>query len=62
MDRPGHEPGLPGGRPGINCLNHGTAKMDSKEVGLEDVNWIYLVQDRYRWRTVLNMVMILGVS
>jgi hypothetical protein len=29
-------------------------KMDIQEVGCEDMDWIDLVQDRDRWRTVVN--------
>ena len=32
-------------------------EMDLGEVGWEDVDWIYLAEDRYRWRVVVNAVM-----
>jgi hypothetical protein len=32
-------------------------KMDLQEVGCEGTPWIDVVQDRYRWRTLLNAVM-----
>jgi hypothetical protein len=31
--------------------------MDFQEVELKCVDWIYLVQDRGRWRAVVNAVM-----
>jgi hypothetical protein len=31
--------------------------MDLLEIGLGDVDWIGLAQDRYRWRALANMVM-----
>jgi len=30
--------------------------MDVKEIGFEDVDWIYLAHDRVRWRTIKNTV------
>jgi hypothetical protein len=35
--------------------------MDLLEIGLSDVDWIGLAQDRYRWRALLNSVMNLRV-
>jgi hypothetical protein len=32
-------------------------KVYQKEVGLEGVDWIYLVQGRDRWRALVNMIM-----
>jgi hypothetical protein len=32
-------------------------KMDLLEIGLSVVDWIDLVQDRYRWRALVNSVM-----
>jgi hypothetical protein len=36
-------------------------RMDLREIGLEDVNWIRLAQDRDRWRAVVSAVMNLRV-
>jgi hypothetical protein len=30
-------------------------KMDLLEIGLNVVDWIGLVQDRYRWRALVNL-------
>jgi hypothetical protein len=35
--------------------------MDLLEIGLNAVDWIDLVQDRYRWRALVNSVMNLRV-
>jgi hypothetical protein len=32
-------------------------RMDFREKGLGDVDWIYLAQDRDRWRALVNTVM-----
>jgi hypothetical protein len=36
-------------------------KMDLWEIGFEDVDWIYLAQDRDRWRAFVNTMMNLRV-
>jgi hypothetical protein len=36
-------------------------KMNLREIGFGDVDWIYLAQDRDRWRALVNMVMNLRV-
>jgi hypothetical protein len=36
-------------------------KMDLLEIGVNDVDWIGLAQDRYRWRALVNSVMNLRV-
>jgi hypothetical protein len=36
-------------------------KMDLREVGFGDVNWIHLAQDRDRWRAFVNTAMNLRV-
>jgi hypothetical protein len=35
--------------------------IDLLEIGLNDVDWIGLAQDRYRWRALVNSVMNLRV-
>jgi hypothetical protein len=32
-------------------------KMDLREIGLGDVDWIHWAQDRDRWRALVNTVM-----
>lgn len=36
--------------------------MDLKDIGQQGVDWINLVEDREKWRTVLNTVMNLRVE
>jgi hypothetical protein len=36
-------------------------KMDLREIGFGDVDWIHLAQDRDRWRAVVNTVMNLQI-
>jgi hypothetical protein len=36
-------------------------RMDLREIGFGDVDWIHLAQDRDRWRAVVNTVMNLRV-
>jgi ribosome biogenesis protein Nip4 len=36
-------------------------KMGLREIGFGDVDWIHLVQDRDRWRALVNTVMNLRV-
>jgi hypothetical protein len=38
-----------------------TIKMDLREIGFGDVDWIHWAQDRYRWRALVNTVMKLRV-
>jgi hypothetical protein len=49
----------PLGRP--RCKWEDNIKMDLREIGYGDVDWIHLAQDRDRWRALLNMVMNLRV-
>jgi hypothetical protein len=39
----------------------GNIKMDFVEIGLDELDWIGLAQDRYRWRALVNSVMNLQV-
>jgi hypothetical protein len=32
-------------------------RMDFREIGFGDVDWIHLAQDRDRWRALVNTVM-----
>jgi hypothetical protein len=50
----------PLGRPGRRWVDN-TIRMDLGEVGWRDVDWIGLVKDRNRWRTVVNSVLNLRV-
>jgi hypothetical protein len=36
-------------------------RMDLRETGWEDVDWIHLVQDRDQWQALVNTVMDLRV-
>jgi hypothetical protein len=36
-------------------------KMDLREIMLQDVDWIHVVQDRGKWRAFVNTVMNLSV-
>jgi len=45
----------PLGTPRLRCENN--IKMNLKEVGFGDMDWIELVQDRERWRALVNGVM-----
>jgi len=36
-------------------------RMDLRQIGCEDVDWIHLPQDRDHWRAVVNTVMNLRV-
>jgi hypothetical protein len=36
--------------------SEGRINVDVREVGWEDVDWILLVQDRGRWRALVNTV------
>ena len=49
----------PLGRP--RCRWEDNIKMDLQEVGCGGMDWIKLVQDRDRWRSLVNMVMTLRV-
>jgi hypothetical protein len=49
----------PLGRPRRRWENN--IKMDLREIGFGDVDWVYLAQDRDRWRALVNTVMNLRV-
>jgi hypothetical protein len=49
----------PLGRPRRTLV--GNIKMDVRERGLGDMDWIDLVQDRDQWRALVNTVMNLRV-
>jgi hypothetical protein len=49
----------PLGRPRRRWLDN--IKMDLVEVGWSDVDWIFLAQDRDRWRALVNSVLNLRV-
>jgi hypothetical protein len=49
----------PLGRPRRRWVDN--IKMDLREVGWGDVNWIGLAQDRNRWRALVNSVLNLRV-
>jgi hypothetical protein len=36
-------------------------RMDLREIGWGDVEWIHLAQDRNRWKALMNVVMNLQV-
>jgi hypothetical protein len=37
-------------------------KMDLRELGIDEANWIRLAEDRVQWRAFVNTVMNLQVS
>jgi hypothetical protein len=45
----------PLGRPRRRWIDK--VKMELLEIGVSVVDWISLVQDRYRWRALVNSVM-----
>jgi hypothetical protein len=49
----------PLGRPRRRCENN--MRMDLREIGLGDRNWINLAQDRNHWQALVNTVMNLRV-
>jgi hypothetical protein len=49
----------PLGRP--MCRWEDNIKMDLREIGFGNVDWIHLAQDRNRWQALMNMVMNLRV-
>jgi hypothetical protein len=49
----------PLGRP--RCRWEENKKMDLREIGFGDVDWIHLARDRDTWRALVNTVMNLRV-
>jgi hypothetical protein len=49
----------PLGRPSRKWV--GNIKMDLREIGLDDMDWIDLAQDRDQWRALVNTVMNLRI-
>jgi hypothetical protein len=47
----------PLGRPRRRCRWEDNIKIDLREIGFGDVDWINLAQDRDRWRAIVNTVM-----
>jgi len=45
----------PLGRPRRRWENN--IKLDLREIGIDEANWILLVQDRVQWRASVNTVM-----
>jgi hypothetical protein len=43
------------------CRWENNIKMDLREIGIDEVNWIQLAQDRVHWRAFVNTVMNLRV-
>jgi hypothetical protein len=54
-----HEERRPLGRPRRRWEDN--INIDLREIGFWDVDWIYLAQDRDRWRALVNTVMNLWV-
>jgi hypothetical protein len=56
--------GRPGGRRPLGRPRRrweGNIKMDLREIGFGDVDWIHWAQDRDRWQALVNTVMTLRV-
>jgi hypothetical protein len=51
--------GKPVGRPRRRCVDN--IKMDLREIGWDDIDWIELAQDRDQWGALANTVMNLRV-
>jgi hypothetical protein len=51
---------IPLGRPRRRCVNN--IKIDLREMGWDDMDWLDLAQDTDQWRALVNTVMNLQVS
>jgi hypothetical protein len=49
----------PLGRPRLSCVDN--IKMDLREIGWDDMDWIELAQDRDHWRALVNTVLNLRI-
>jgi hypothetical protein len=49
----------PLGRPRLRYV--GNIKMDLREIGWDDIDWIDLAQDRDQWMTLVNSLMNLRI-
>jgi hypothetical protein len=47
----------PLGRPRRRWVDRTRIKMDLREIGWDDMDWIDLAQDRDQWRALVNKVM-----
>jgi hypothetical protein len=45
----------------LRCRWMDTVKMDLREIGWDDMDWIDVVQDKDQWRALVNTVMNLYV-
>jgi hypothetical protein len=45
----------------LRCRWEDNIKMDLREIGIDEANWICLTQDRVQWQAFVNMVMNLQV-
>jgi hypothetical protein len=41
----------------LRCRWKNNIRMDLREIGWEDVDWIHLSQDRDQWRALVNTIM-----
>jgi hypothetical protein len=46
----------------LRCRCEDNIKIDLEEIGLEDVDWIYLAQDMGQWRILMITILSLRVS
>jgi hypothetical protein len=57
--------GRPKGKRPLGRSRHrweGNIKMDLREIGINEANWIQLAQDRDQWQAFVSIVMNLRVS